>query len=87
MNSLSRGVAAACLGLLLGCAALVPLAHAAVETEGGARCLVPVGHTVGVKLFADGVLVVGLSDGLGLLVRYDDGSIEELIAGEVHLIL
>ena len=31
--------------------------------------------------------VVGLSDGLGLLVRYDDGSIEELIAGEVHLIL
>lgn len=63
MNSLSRGVAAACLGLLLGCAGLVPFAHAAAETEGGARCLVPVGHTVGVKLFADGVLVVGLSDG------------------------
>ncbi len=29
----------------------------------GERCLVPVGHTVGVKLFADGVLVVALSDG------------------------
>ncbi len=28
-----------------------------------AQCLVPVGHTVGVKLFADGVLVVALSDG------------------------
>ena len=31
--------------------------------------------------------VLGLSDGLGLSVRYDDGSIEELISGEVHLIL
>ena len=31
--------------------------------------------------------VVGLTDGLGLLVRYDDERTEELIAGEVHLIL
>ena len=31
--------------------------------------------------------VIGLSDGLGLIVRYDDGSEETLIAGEVHLIL
>jgi len=29
--------------------------------------------------------VIGLSDDLGLLVSYDDGSSEELIAGEVHL--
>lgn len=48
-----------------------PESHDAQEIEApepdtadtGARCLVPVGHTVGVKLFADGVLVVALSDG------------------------
>ena len=31
--------------------------------------------------------VLGLSDSLGLDVMYDDGSREELIAGEVHLLL
>ena len=55
------------LGLLLAFAALAPGARAAAEEIGTAptevRSLVPVGHTVGVKLFADGVLVVGLSDG------------------------
>ena len=64
MNSLSSRVAAVCLGLLFTGAAFAPGAYA--MTRGGSegvRSLVPVGHTVGVKLFADGVLVVGLSDG------------------------
>lgn len=49
---------AAGAGFLLALALLVTSARAA-----STRCLVPVGHTVGVKLFADGVLVVSLSDG------------------------
>ena len=38
------------------------------------RMLVPVGHTVGIKLFARGVVVVKLSDGgeLETLIRTDD---------------
>ena len=60
MNSLSGRVAAVCLAFLFACAAHAPAARAAEENV---RCLVPVGHTVGVKLFADGVMVVGLSDG------------------------
>ncbi|MBQ9648255.1 MAG: SpoIVB peptidase [Oscillospiraceae bacterium] len=64
MNSLSSRVAAVCLGLLFTCAAFAPAARAMTRESGeGVRYLVPVGHTVGVKLFADGVLVVGLSDG------------------------
>ncbi|WP_091128670.1 SpoIVB peptidase [Oscillibacter sp. PC13] len=62
-----RGGAALLLALFL-CAA-VP-AQAAGETmiaetdhSASARMLVPVGHTVGIKLFARGVLVVKLSDG------------------------
>ena len=61
-----RGGAALLFALLL-CAA-VP-AHAAGVTAHGAgqdtspRMLVPVGHTVGIKLFARGVMVVKLSDG------------------------
>ena len=31
------------------------------KTETGSKMLVPLGHTVGIKLFADGVMVVGLS--------------------------
>ena len=27
-----------------------------------AKCLVPVGHTIGIKLFAEGVVVIGLSE-------------------------
>ncbi|MBQ7714016.1 MAG: SpoIVB peptidase [Oscillospiraceae bacterium] len=61
MNSLSGRVAAACLAFLFVCAAHAPAARAAAEES--VRCLVPVGHTLGVKLFADGVLVVALSDG------------------------
>ena len=56
-----RGGAALVLALLL-CAAMP--ARAAGVTAGGAdqdtsaRMLVPVGHTVGIKLFARGVMVV-----------------------------
>ncbi len=63
---LLRGGAAAALALLL-CAAAP--AQAAGVTAGAAaqgtsaRMLVPVGHTVGIKLFSRGVLVVKLSDG------------------------
>ncbi len=66
MNSLSSRVSAVFLGVLFTCAAFAPgvRAEAAARTEtAGGRSLIPVGHTVGVKLFADGVLVVGLSDG------------------------
>ena len=64
MNSLSSRVAAVCLGLLFTGAAFAPGAYAMTRAGNeGVRCLVPVGHTIGVKLFADGVLVVGLSDG------------------------
>lgn len=63
MHSLSSRIAAVCLGLLVTCAALAPGVRAASAEKQGVRSLVPVGHTVGVKLFADGVLVVGLSDG------------------------
>lgn len=65
MNSLSSRIAAVCLGLLFSFTAYAPgvRAEAANEKDPGVRYLVPVGHTVGVKLFADGVLVVGLSDG------------------------
>lgn len=67
MNSLSSRVTAALLSLLFACASLAPGVRAAGPGENAddpaARLLVPVGHTVGVKLFADGVLVVSLSDG------------------------
>ncbi len=64
MNSLSSRVAAVCLGILFTLAAYAPGVRAeAARAETERLCLVPVGHTVGVKLFSDGVLVVGLSDG------------------------
>ncbi len=59
MNGISSRAAALCLGLLFTFACAPGARAEAPET----LCLVPVGHTVGVKLFADGVLVVGLSDG------------------------
>ncbi len=64
MNSLSSRVAAVCLGLLFTCAAYSPGVRAMTTESAETRTLVPVGHTVGVKLFADGVLVVALSDGM-----------------------
>ena len=49
---------AACLLAVLACSASVAMA-----VEMTPRMLVPVGHTVGIKLFARGVVVVKLSDG------------------------
>ncbi|QNL43646.1 SpoIVB peptidase [Oscillibacter hominis] len=54
-----RGGAAAFLSLLLFVSPLVVTAQAADVV----KTLVPVGHTIGVKLFSRGVLVVELSDG------------------------
>lgn len=56
-----RGGAALCLSVLLGLAALtVP---AAAGDLSAAQTLVPVGQTVGIKLFSRGVLVVKLAEG------------------------
>lgn len=55
----SRGGAAALLSLLLLVSPLMVTAQAADSV----KTLVPVGHTIGVKLFSKGVLVVELSDG------------------------
>lgn len=52
-----RGGAALALALLL-CAAMPPGAAAVTADGTSARMLVPVGHTVGIKLFARGVMVV-----------------------------
>ena len=43
--------------------ALVLCATAALAAETGGKRLVPVGHTVGVKLFSRGVVVVKLPEG------------------------
>ena len=48
----------ACLLAVLACAASVAMA-----VEMTPRMLVPVGHTVGIKLFSKGVVVVKLTDG------------------------
>lgn len=59
-----RGAAACLSALLLFPACAGQAAAAGVTAAGGAaRELVPVGHTVGIKLFARGVLVVGLTPG------------------------
>ena len=68
MDERKSRIAAVCLGLLFTLTVFTPAARATAVTRAAAeapavRRLVPVGHTVGVKLFADGVLVVGLSDG------------------------
>lgn len=67
MNEKGSRITAVWLGLLLLFTAFTPAARASAVTGGAdgtsVRRLVPVGHTIGVKLFADGVLVVGLSDG------------------------
>ena len=52
-----RGGAALVMALLL-CAAMTPGAAAVTADGTSARMLVPVGHTVGIKLFARGVMVV-----------------------------
>ena len=52
--------AAILLGFFAAAAIAMPSAQAADRTVSE---LIPVGQTVGVKLFSDGVLVVGFSDG------------------------
>ena len=42
--------------------ALVPGAQAAESQNSAPRSVIPLGRAVGIKLFAQGVLVVGLSD-------------------------
>ncbi len=60
-----RGGAALLLALLLctGAPFGAGVTASAAGSESSARMLVPVGHTIGIKLFARGVLVVKLSDG------------------------
>ena len=60
-NKIRRRVLAFCSALLLlgGSSALA----AEPTGQGTARMLIPVGHTVGIKVYARGVLVVGLPDG------------------------
>jgi len=59
----SRRGAAVCVSLLFALAVSLLPARAMTASAAQPRELVPVGKAVGVKLFADGVLVVGLSDG------------------------
>ncbi|MEG1657547.1 MAG: SpoIVB peptidase [Oscillibacter sp.] len=62
-----RGGAVFCLSLLFCATALLPMADAvdlnAAPNASAVKTLVPVGHTVGIKLFSRGVVVVKLSDG------------------------
>lgn len=64
-----RGGAAACLSALLlfpvctGTAEAASLTGTAVPEASAGQMLVPVGHTIGIKMFARGVLVVGLTSG------------------------
>ena len=66
-KSVLRGGAALLLAIFLCAAVPAQAAGTGVTAEkspsSSARMLVPVGHTVGIKLFARGVLVVKLTDG------------------------
>ena len=53
---------AAALVLALMLALWAVLAPAAAVAGGGERMLIPLGRAVGIKLFSDGVIVVGMSD-------------------------
>lgn len=55
-----RGGVAFCLALLLALSAVTGVSAADLSA---AQTLIPVGHTVGIKLFSRGVLVVKLADG------------------------
>ena len=58
-------VTAAVLAALFACSTVMAAAAGmtADSSASSARMLVPVGHTVGIKLFSRGVVVVKLSDG------------------------
>lgn len=62
-----RHGAAACAALAFALSALlVPAGAVSAPDPGGeTQLLVPVGKAIGVKLFAEGVLVVGLSENEG----------------------
>ena len=62
MHETSKKRAARCLPLLLAAAMLITTPALAAGGV-GERMLVPVGHTVGIKLFSRGVVVVKLSEG------------------------
>ena len=79
-----RQAAAVCAAILLALCAL-PLPAGAVngqEADGELRALVPVGKAIGVKLFAEGVLVVGLSEGEGTVSAAKKGGMK---AGDLIL--
>ena len=59
-NCIGKRAAAILLGFFAAAALMLPSAQAAERTVSE---LIPVGQVIGVKLFSDGVLVVGLSDG------------------------
>ena len=50
------------LSALLWAASLAGLQGPALAAGEAARTLVPVGHTIGIKLFSEGVVVVGLAE-------------------------
>lgn len=58
-----RRLALRCAALALVCLLCAGPSADAAEVSAGTRMLVPVGHTVGIKLFSRGVLVVKLSEG------------------------
>ena len=58
-----RRLALRCAALALVCLLCAGPSADAAEVSTGTRMLVPVGHTVGIKLFSRGVLVVKLSEG------------------------
>ena len=60
---LLQGGAAFLLALFLCAPPVAMAAGLTAESGGEKRMLVPVGHTVGIKLFARGVVVVKLSEG------------------------
>ena len=79
-----RHGAAACAALVFALSALlVPAGAVSAPDPGGeTQLLVPVGKAIGVKLFAEGVLVVGLSENEGAVSPAKKGGMK---AGDLIL--
>ena len=79
-----RHGAAACAALVFALSALLVPAGAvsAPDLGGETQLLVPVGKAIGVKLFAEGVLVVGLSENEGAVSPAKKGGMK---AGDLIL--
>ena len=79
-----RQGAAACAALVFALSALLVPAGAvsALDPGGETQLLVPVGKAIGVKLFAEGVLVVGLSENEGAVSPAKKGGMK---AGDLIL--